>query len=205
MSEFDKVAADWDKNQMHIDRSEAIAQKLLPYLKGKKNGSAMEFGAGTGLLSFLLKDKFNKIVLLDSSGEMVNTANSKISQSGSNHMQAIFCDLEKEDYPAEPFDVIFTQMVLHHVENIDLICKKFYNLLQPGGILAIADLYSEDGTFHSEGFTGHYGFEPDNLREKLLSAGFAKAVYENCYTITKEVRDGKIKDFPIFLLVAERG
>ncbi len=204
MSDFDKVAADWDKNRMHIDRSEAIAQKILPFLEGKRTGSAMEFGAGTGLLSFLLKEKFNKIVLLDSSREMVNTANTKISQSGAKHMHAVFCDLEKEDYRTEPFDVIFTQMVLHHVENIDLIFKKFYSLLHPGGLLAIADLYTEDGTFHSEGFNGHYGFDPDDLKKKLLTAGFAKAAHETCYTITKEVRDGKIKDFPIFLLVAEK-
>lgn len=204
MSDFDKVAADWDKNQMHIDRSEAIAQKLWPLLEGRRTGSAMEFGAGTGLLSFLLKDKFSKIVLLDSSQEMVNTANAKILQSGSKHMHAVFIDLEKENYHTEPFDVIFTQMVLHHVEDTDQIFQKFYKLLNPGGMLAIADLYTEDGTFHSEGFTGHYGFDPEDLKNKLLSAGFSKVVHETCYTITKEARNGSIKDFPIFLLIAER-
>jgi ubiquinone/menaquinone biosynthesis C-methylase UbiE len=204
MSKFDNVASDWDKNKMHVDRSKAIAHKLLPYLEGKRTNSAMEFGAGTGLLSFLLKDNFDKIVLLDSSQGMVNTANQKIVQSGANHMKAVFINLEKEDYKTEPFDAIFTQMVLHHVENIDLIFKKFYTLLHPGGILVIADLYTEDGTFHGEGFTGHNGFEPEDLKAKLQTIRFIKIKHEPCFTISKEVENGKMKDFPIFMLVAEK-
>lgn len=202
MSDFDKVAADWDKNRMHIDRSEAIAQKLLPFLEGRKAGTAMEFGAGTGLLSFLLKDKFNKIILLDSSREMVNTANVKISESGSKHMTAVFTDLEKDDYASEPFDVIYSQMVLHHVENVKAIFQKFYTLLKPEGMLAIADLYTEDGTFHSDGFTGHNGFDPRELENSLQSAGFVNTSHQLCFTLTKETKDGMVKNFPIFLLVA---
>jgi 2-polyprenyl-3-methyl-5-hydroxy-6-metoxy-1,4-benzoquinol methylase len=204
MSDFDKVAADWDKNKMHIDRSEAIAKKLLPYIEGKSGGSAMEFGAGTGLLSFLLKDKFTKIVLIDSSREMVNTAKAKIAQSNTKHMEAGFVDLEKDDYHTEPFDVIFTQMVLHHVENIELIFKKFHHLLRPGGILSIADLYTEDGSFHGDGFNGHYGFDPEELKTKLKSTGFTNPLHDKCFTISKEVGNGLMKDFPIFLLIAER-
>ena len=54
-------------------------------------------------------------------------------------------------------------MVLHHVNDIEKIIGKFYRLLNPGGYLAIADLYEEDGSFHGDGFTGHKGFNMDSL------------------------------------------
>ena len=62
-------------------------------------------------------------------------------------------------------------MVLHHVGDIDTIIKKFHDLLNPGGYLAIADLYSEDGSFHGEGFHGHRGFDPVSLAALLQKQG----------------------------------
>ena len=50
-------------------------------------------------------------------------------------------------------------MVLHHVTDIENIIRKFHNLLNPDGHLAIADLYTEDGSFHGKEFTGHKGFD----------------------------------------------
>ena len=84
--------------------------------------------------------------------------------------KSVLIDLEKEAIPADDFDIIFTQMTLHHVHNIDGIFFKFSRMLRPGGILYIADLYKEDGLFHGNDFTGHNGFDPEELshpRSKL--------------------------------------
>jgi hypothetical protein len=54
------------------------------------------------------------------------------------------------------------------------LSKSFMSLLKPGGHLAIADLYTEDGSFHGDGFHGHKGFDPAILAamlEKTVSAG----------------------------------
>lgn len=201
MSEFDKKAADWDKNKMHIERAEAIASKMLAVVGNNKFNSALEYGAGTGLLSFMLKDQFSEILLMDSSREMVNTATAKIIESNQQHIKAVYFDLEKEDYSEKKFDIIYNQMVLHHVNDIDLIFRKFCNLLTSGGLLAVADLYSEDGSFHGDDFTGHLGFNPVTLEKKLLSIGFSSIKHETCYSIQKETKEG-LKEFPIFLLTA---
>ena len=52
------------------------------------------------------------------------------------------------DYKAGKFDLIFTQMVLHHVSDIETIINRLSQLLNPGGYLAVADLYEEDGSFY---------------------------------------------------------
>ena len=54
MNEFDIKAAEWDKNQMHWDRSEAIAKEIIKLIPLKKEMTALEYGAGTGYKTFLL-------------------------------------------------------------------------------------------------------------------------------------------------------
>ena len=71
MNEFDSKAREWDMNQMHWERSEAVAQQLIEMVPLSKKMKALEFGAGTGILSFLLHDHLSEIVLMDNSKEMV--------------------------------------------------------------------------------------------------------------------------------------
>jgi len=145
MNEFDTKAAAWDSNSMHHDRSAAIVDKLLNQIPFDRSMTALEYGAGTGLASFLLKDHLKEITMMDSSPEMVRIMKEKVETTGSNNLKALLFDLEKVDLDESEFDLVFTQMVLHHVSDIKNIIRKFCNILKPGGFLAIADLYPEDG------------------------------------------------------------
>lgn len=172
MNEFDIKAAEWDNNPMHWDRSKAIAKEIIKLIPLKKKMTALEYGAGTGITSFLLKDYLKEITLMDNSSEMVRVMNEKIKTTKVKNLKALNFDLEHTDFKAGKFDLIFTQMVLHHVTDIEHIIKIFNNLLNPGGYLAIADLYSEDGSFHGEDFTGHKGFDIEILSNQIRKQGF---------------------------------
>ena len=204
MSEFDKKAAEWDKNPMHWDRSEAIANEIKTLLPLNKEMRALEYGAGTGITSFLLKDLLKEITLMDNSTEMVKVMNDKISASQVKNMSAINFDLENTDYNSGTFDLIFTQMVLHHVLNINNIIERFYRLLNKGGYLAIADLYSEDGSFHGEGFDGHLGFDISNLSSILVKNNFHTISHKECFIIDRKISETESKQFPVFLLIANK-
>ena len=71
MSEFDARAREWDKDKMHMDRSMAIAARLEEMIPLDHSMKVLEYGAGTGILSFLLKDRFSEITLMDNSQEMI--------------------------------------------------------------------------------------------------------------------------------------
>jgi tRNA (cmo5U34)-methyltransferase len=204
MNEFDIKASGWDENPMHHARSEAIAKEMLRLLPIKKEMSAMEFGAGTGILSFMLKDFFNDIILMDSSTEMVNVANKKIDATGAKNLKTILFDLEHETYSGKPLDLIFTQMVLHHVNDIEKLFGNFYKILNPDGFIAIADLYSEDGSFHDEGFSGHNGFNIDDLTLTLNKCNFRVSTAEQCFTINRKISEKVTNQYPVFLLIANR-
>ena len=204
INEFDLKACDWDENPMHHARSEAIAKEMVRLLPLNKGMKAMEYGAGTGILSFLLRDYIGEIVLMDSSVEMVNVTNKKIESTGVKNLSPVVFDLERQFYSGKPFDLIFTQMVMHHVNDIEKISGKFYKMLNTNGYLAIADLYTEDGSFHGEGFSGHNGFDVEELSSTLLKCNFSVIAKEQCFVINRKISEKEIKRYPVFLLTANR-
>lgn len=204
MNEFDIKAAEWDKNPMHWDRSEAIANEIKELIPLRKDMKALEYGAGTGITSFLLKDYLKEITLMDNSTEMVKIMNEKIRTTGVSSMKALNFDLEHDDYKEGTFDLIFTQMVLHHVNDIETIINRFSKLLNRGGYLAIADLYEEDGSFHGNGFTGHKGFNVENLSLIIKKNSFSNISHKTCFEIDRKISETETAKFDVFLLTATR-
>ena len=204
MNEFDTKAAQWDLNPMHWDRSEAIVKELRKRIPLKSDMTALEFGAGTGIASFLLKDDVKEISLMDNSSEMVRIMVEKLEAAGASNLKVINFDLEHGDYYSDKFDLIFTQMVLHHVDDIDDIVKKFGRLLKAGGFLAIADLYEEDGSFHGEGFSGHNGFDPENLSAILGRNQFRDITHKTCFVIDRKISEAETRQYAVFLLTASK-
>ncbi len=204
MNEFDLKAAEWDNNPMHWDRSRAIVEEIKNRIPLNKNMSALEFGAGTGIASFLLKDNLKEIMLMDNSSEMVKIIKGKIETTKVDNLKVLNFDLEHNDYTRKKFDLIFSQMVLHHVDDTDSIIGKFSKLLNNGGYLAIADLFEEDGSFHGDGFTGHKGFDPEKLSAILRDHQFKNIVYRPCFTIERKIPEAVTKHFEVFLLSAKR-
>lgn len=204
MNTFDERAKTWDINPVNWERSEAIARKLRERINPRPEMTALEYGAGTGILSFILKDDVKEITLMDNSMGMVQVMEEKIKNGKVDHLKPLFFNLETTPYGGKTFDLIFTQMVMHHVRDVKKMIKKFYDLLNEGGDLAIADLYAEDGSFHGSGFDGHLGFDADRLSQVLRDAGFTNVEHESCYVIKKQTEMYGLKDFPVFILTATK-
>jgi len=75
----------------------------------------------------------------------------------------------------------------------------FAALLAEGGVLCVADLEAEDGSFHGDGFEGHHGFDRAALRSQVLAAGFDDVEFEACGTVA---RPSGV--FRMFLMTARR-
>jgi tRNA (cmo5U34)-methyltransferase len=204
MNEFDIKAAEWDRNPMHWDRSRAIADEIIKLVPLNREMIALEYGAGTGITSFLLKDHLKEITLMDNSAEMIKVTNEKIKSLQVKNLKTLNFNLETDDYKNGKFDLIFTQMVLHHVADIEIIVSKFHLLLNSGGYLVIADLYKENGSFHGEGFTGHNGFDTDVLSEILKKNRFSGIFHKTCFVIDRKISETETKQFEVFIMTAKR-
>lgn len=201
MNEFDIKAPDWDNNPMHTARSKAVSGYIRKLIPLDKSMNALEFGAGTGSTSVFLSGYLGEIVMTDTSAGMVEMMNEKIRGTGFRNLKAVLFDLESNDYPGK-FDLIYSQMVLHHVDDTEKIIEKFGKHLNRGGWLAIADLYTEDGSFHGEGFSGHKGFDPEYLEKIMIKHNFAGIKYMKCFTIEKQTAGG-LKQFDVFIITGQ--
>ena len=202
MNEFDIKARDWDSNRMHRERAEAVARELITQIPVDRQMSALEYGAGTALTSFQLREHLGTITAMDSSPEMVRITLEKIETSGTDNIKAVLFDLEKDDWKGESFNLVIIQMTLHHITDTPKILKKFHSLLKPGGYIAIADLYPEDGSFHNHAPGVHKGFDPDLLSGLLATTGFSAVRYNKCFVIRKTLEDNTTKEFDMFLMSA---
>lgn len=200
MSEFDSRAATWDSDPMKVERAAKVAEAMRAALPLQPHMTALEYGCGTGLLSFALRDDFAHITLADTSQGMLNVLAAKIADAGIRTMTPLRLDLTTDPLPDSRFDVLYSLMVLHHIPDTDDLLRRFYALLRPGGWLAIADLDAEDGSFHTDGSTDvHFGFERAALQAQVEAAGFSGVAFVTAYRIPK---NGRV--YPVFLLTAQK-
>jgi tRNA (cmo5U34)-methyltransferase len=204
MSDFDNKAAEWDMNPMHWDRSRAVAEEIKNLIPLNREMTALEYGAGTGITSFLLKDYLKEITLMDNSSEMVRVIDEKIRSAKVTNLQTLNFNLETDEYTHGKFDLIFTQMVLHHINDTNRIVRTFHQLLNAKGYLVIADLYEEDGSFHEGEFTGHRGFNIESLTDILRHNRFADISYRTCFVIDRQISETEAKQFDVFIMSGKR-
>ena len=200
---FDSKARQWDENPVFRDRAEKIAAGIRAAVPLSRSMSALDYGSGSGLLSFPLKDELGRITLKDTSAGMLAVAEEKIAAQGVTNMRARHMDLTAAPLPDERYDLIYSSMTLHHIPDTDAILKTLHQLLNPGGWLCIADLDREDGSFHGIEVDVHHGFERDALAGKVRAAGYEAPRFDTVFEIVKETERGS-RTYPVFLMVARR-
>ena len=203
MSEFDDLARTWDEDAAKGERARKVAEAILADLGPGPVARALEYGCGTGLLGFALRPHLGHVTLADTSRVMLEVLREKIAAAGAANMTPLELDLSVDPGPAEPFDLVCTLMVLHHIPDVDRILTRFRALLAPGGHLCIADLDREDGSFHGAGAEVHQGFDRGDLAGRLVRAGFSNVRFSTPFVIRKTTETGP-RDYPVFLATAER-
>ncbi len=200
---FDDKAKTWDSDPIKQERAQAVAAAIRQRVPLSSAWRALEYGCGTGLLSFALHTDLGAISLADASPGMLAVLAEKIAAAEVDNLHPLRLDLTHDPLPTERYDLIHSLMTLHHVFEIKQLLQNFHALLLPGGWLAIADLDREDGSFHGAGFSGHNGFERETLRAQLIEAGFSRVEFSTCYRMKKATDQG-VREYPLFLAVATR-
>lgn len=193
---FAHKSKSWDMNSKRVQNAKGIAEIIVKNIKLDKSMELMDFGAGTGLLSYFVAPFVKKIVAVDNSPSMLVEFENKCDEF-SCATEVIEKDLSTETLDRN-FDGIISSMTIHHLEDTAALLSKLYGMLNDGGFVAIADLDSEDGSFHSDN-TGvfHYGFDRETLEVLAKKAGFKEIKFDLASTINKPHRE-----FTVFLMTA---
>lgn len=202
---FDAAALKWDDNPGRVAMASAVVSAMKQSVPFSKSMTVLDYGAGTGLITLGLQPLVGALVAADTSPKMLKVLEGKLSESGIRNVTTRLLDPTKPFSAETPFSAIVSSMTLHHVRDTAAIFRQFYQALAPGGYLALADLDTEDGSFHGPDVPGvyHLGFDHALLRTQLNDAGFSAPQVRVVHTMTKEVKSGDRKTFNIFLALAE--
>lgn len=204
MSQFDAKAASWDADPVKVARAKAVAEEIRQRVPLSRELRAMEFGSGTGLLSFFLQPDVGHLTLVDSSTGMLEVAERKIAAGSIDNMRTLGLDLATDPLPGERFGLIYSLMTAHHVPDTVRLLRDLHALLEAGGYLCLADLDAEDGSFHGDGFDGHHGFDRDHLGGLAAEAGFCEVSFSTVFRMQR-MSGVAAREYPIFLMVGRKG
>ena len=192
---FKEKSKDWDKGDVQVNGAKVIADAIKEQVALSNDMELIDFGVGTGLLGFEIAKSIKQMHGVDISQSMLE----KLKAKNSNELNIIpyYQDIIKNPLD-DIFDGLISSMTLHHVEDLKLFFETIHKNIKDDGFIAIADLETEDGTFHSDN-TGvfHFGFNKDELISIVKNSGFKNIKFENINTINKPQRD-----FGVFLLTA---
>ena len=193
---FAHKSKSWDMNSRRVQNAKSIAESIIEDIELDKSMVVMDFGVGTGLLSYFIAPYIKKVVAVDNSPSMLEVLREKQSEFDCE-VDVINIDLSVDSIDIK-LDGIISSMTIHHLEDTEKSFQKLYSMLKDGGFISIADLYSEDGTFHSDNIgVYHFGLDEDNLKKIAKDVGFKNITFKRVSIISKPHRD-----FELFLMSA---
>lgn len=203
MSEFDEKARTWDADPAKVERAQRVAAAIRAQVGSLADRAVLEYGCGTGLLGFALQPEVAHLTLADTSRGMLEVLKEKIVARGAQNVTSLELDLSVGALPDFRFDLVCTLMTLHHIPDTVGILARFHELLKDQGVLCIADLDLEDGSFHGPDFDGHKGFDREVLAQQMRQVGFQNIRFTAPCVVARQTAAG-IREFPVFLVVGEK-
>jgi SAM-dependent methyltransferase len=195
---FHDKAADWDSRPVPLQISEGVFAALVARVPLGADLTVMDFGAGTGLIAGKVAPRVKHIVAVDVSAAMLEQLAAKPELAGKVE---IVCRDILEVPLSRTVDLVVSAMAMHHVQDTRRLAQTLAAHLAPGGRVALADLDTEDGTFHPADIEGvyHHGFDRAALGALLAEAGFGDVRFDTACEVSREGRT-----YPIFLVTATK-
>ncbi|MBD3841179.1 MAG: class I SAM-dependent methyltransferase [Campylobacterales bacterium] len=187
LDRFNRLAKDWDSKPERVAGAMTFVDKISEDLPlDIKHFDILDYGCGSGLVSFGFAHKVHSVLGLDNSLGMVEVYNDKASKIGLDNIIAKVHDINKDHLIENMFDLVVTNMTMHHIKDTKMFIEKLANSLKSSGKLFIADLVSEDGKFHSDNEgVEHFGFSMDEIKSLFVNAGLHCVNIEVFHTIEK--------------------
>jgi len=202
---FNEKAAGWDSDAGRQRTAIVVADSIKKAAGLSDQMRAMDFGCGTGLVTMHLQPYLQRIDAVDTSPDMLKTLQQKLNKDNISNVYPVQVIPDEYNFEDQSYDLIFSNLALHHVADYKNLLNQFYQALKINGRIAIADLASEDGYFHSDNSTvEHFGFEKKQLHETVRAIGFRKISIHIIHQIEKITPAGIMKKYPLFLISGQK-
>ncbi len=208
MSIFDDMAKTWDDKPDRVERIRVVSARLREVLDFDAIEAGLEYGCGTGQLSFALADVLPHCLLVDTSLEMLKVAERGIAE------RKLQWDTERrnfatqsQDHPEAIADVVFSLQVLHHVDDLETTVGNMTKALRPGGQIALMDLPKgssgfHHGSDHDPADNPHLdGLDRGELEQLLDGAGLSSITWHDDIELQRDGEDGSTT-YKLFVVTA---
>ncbi|MBN2086794.1 class I SAM-dependent methyltransferase [Candidatus Peregrinibacteria bacterium] len=104
-----------------------FGEEIVKLLSPQKGETIIDIGCGTGDLTKMISDQCGKVIGIDNSNEMIQTAQKKYPEISFIHADA-------KDYQLDDkFDAVFSNAVLHWITQADIMIRNANRHLKIGG------------------------------------------------------------------------
>jgi predicted TPR repeat methyltransferase len=201
---FDHKAKTWDDNPVRKQLVDKVWNVMTSQVDFSKVSRALDYGCGTGLMGYKAIEDVDVMTFCDTSDGMLEQVKQKKEFYGVENAEILKANFLTDSLPEEPYDLVISMLVLHHVDRLDEIIANFNKALNRGGYFCWIDLEIEDGTFHGNNDgVAHLGFNKDESENFLQKNGFEIVYHSNHFYMEKAVGD-EMKRFPVFLLIGQK-
>ncbi len=173
---FEQIAKRYDTED-RMELANVIVKEVRSELQKAKSKSFIDYGSGTGLVSLDLTDLVDSILLIDSSKQMLEVAEAKISHRRITNAKVLYSDFIQET-PELRADIILMSLVLLHIPDTEKILQELLRILNKNGKLIIVDFDKNDKINHSK---VHNGFSHEELKKSLFEVGFKSTEIKTFY------------------------
>ncbi len=178
---FEMIADKYDTPE-RVQIAKVSSNAIREYLIDSKTKNAIDFGCGTGLVGMHLLNDFNSMLFLDTSQNMINQIKQKIFGANIQNAATLCFDFEKDSLSDLHTDYIFMAQVLLHINDVELVLSRLYEVLKEGGHLIIVD-FDKNKKIVSD--MVHNGFDQIELTDIMTKIGYRNIQSKTFYTGSK--------------------
>jgi len=173
---FQKNADKFSENQDLIakyDQYSGCIQDMLANEALNSSSIVMEIGPGESDLLVFLAARFDQVLALDNSREMLNLARKKAAEKNCENVRFHQGELETVHQGIPRVNMIVLNMVLHHLASPSTLFREARKSLKEEGIILIIDLCPHNQDWARD-ICGDLwlGFDPEDLDHWAESEGF---------------------------------
>ncbi|TGN19566.1 ArsR/SmtB family transcription factor [Leptospira idonii] len=167
---FDRVAENWESLQEEILNPKLYRSWILDQLPSNSQ-QIMDLGCGPGGLIPYILPKAKRVIGVDSSTNMIDTA---LAVYGNNpSVQLIQAQLESLPIENEACEAVVGSMVMHHISHPPAVLEEIHRVLKPNGVFCFVDLLKHNHEMMRDNFADLWlGFDPDLLESWMTNSGF---------------------------------
>jgi ubiquinone/menaquinone biosynthesis C-methylase UbiE len=120
-----------------VDNAIVLLQRIEKVIPLNSSLVALDFGAGTGLVTLQLLPKVGKVYVLDPAKEMLDKFEKDVAATGLRNYE--LCNGTIADFTFPPLDIVTCSLSLHHTPDVRDALVKIFNALKPGGHLFVVE------------------------------------------------------------------